>query len=111
MTVQLSGANTVEAEAGFQIRLIEAGEGHVRVHGDEEGVEVFGAVVVIFETGDGFSGGRDVGGEFCFDGVFAGAERGGGQGDVAVLDLRGDGRAVEGEGGELAVAEIEEERG
>ncbi len=98
-----------EIEAAFEVGLVEAGEGHAGVHGDEEGVEIFAAVVVVFEAGDGFAGGSDVGGEFGFDGVFAGAEIGGGEDEVAVLDGGGDRGAVQSEGRDLAVAEVEEE--
>jgi len=71
-----------EFETAFEVGLIEAGEGHARVHGDEEGVEVFLAVVVIFEASDGFARGGDVGGEFCFDEILASVERGGRKDDV-----------------------------
>ncbi len=83
--------NDVEGEAAFEVGLIEAGKGHARVHGDEERVEVFAAVVVVFKASDGFACGGDVGGEFCFDEVGAFEERGGGKDDVAVLDLAWDG--------------------
>ena len=109
MTVQACGRGDAEFEAGFEVGLIEAGEGHARVHGDEEGVEVFAAVVLIFKTRDGFAGGSDVRGEFGFDGVGAGVEVRGGEEEVAVGEGGGDRGAVEGEGGDLAVAEIEEE--
>jgi hypothetical protein len=104
------GRGDGQLEAAFQVGLVETGEGHARVHGDEEGVEVFAAVVVVFEAGDGFAGGGDVGSEFYSDEVFARAKGRGGQDDVAVLDLGRDGRAVERDAGNVAVAEVEEER-
>lgn len=63
-----------QGESGFEVGLVEAGEGHAGVHGHEEGVEIFVAVVAIVEAGDGFAGDSDVGGEFSVDGVFAGVE-------------------------------------
>src|SRR6201999_3285910 len=101
----------LELEAPFQVRLIEAGESHARVHRDEKRIEIFAAVVVIFKAGDGLAGGSDIRGEFDIDNVTARVERGGGQHDVAVIDDRREGRVVEGERGELTVAEVEQERG
>ena len=84
------GCADLKLEAAFEVGLIEAGESHAGVHGDEEGVEVFAAVVFVFEAGDGFAGCSDVGGEFRFDGVGAGMKRSGGQDEVAVVDGGGN---------------------
>lgn len=98
-----------EIKARFEVGLIEAGEGHAGVHGDEEGVEIFLAVVVVFKAGDGFACGADVGGEVNFEGVGARAEGLGRQNEMAVADGRRNRKAVERDGGDCAVAKIEEE--
>ncbi len=64
---------------------------------------------MIFEAGDGFACGSDVGGEVSFDGIGTGAQLAGRQDEMAVVDRCRDGRAVQSQGGELAVAKVEEE--
>jgi hypothetical protein len=99
-----------QREATFQIRLVKARKGHARVHRDEERVEIFRAVVVVLEAGDGFAGGSDVRSELCLDDVFARVERRGGQDEVPMLHFDGKQRAVEAELRNHAVAEVEQKR-
>ena len=97
-------------EAAFDIGLVEAREGHAGVHGNEERVDVFGAVVAILEASERLSSGRDVGQEMGFDGVLTLAQRGSGKFDVAVVESCSERFAVDRDCFEFAVAEIEEER-
>ena len=98
----------LEMEAGFEVGLIEAGESHFGIHGDEEGVEIFGVVVFVFEARDGFCGLGDGSIEVDGDSIFSGADGTGRKLDVSVLDFCGDGDAVDDEFCRRAFAEIEE---
>src|SRR2546421_415014 len=44
-----------QAKAPFQIRLVEAGKGHIGIHGDKQRVDVFAAVILIFKARDGLA--------------------------------------------------------
>ena len=68
------GRGGFEGEAGFEVGLVEAGEGEARVHGDEEGVEVFVVVEGVDDAGDRAVGLGDGGFEVEIDGVLAGGE-------------------------------------
>ena len=91
--------------------MVEAGEGHAGIHGNEEGVEIFGVVFLVLVAGDGGAGGGDAGGEAEVDGIEAGVEVGGEEEKVAVGKGGVDARSVELGGGEGAVAEVEGEIG
>src|ERR1700739_424647 len=63
----------VETKLCFQIGLIEAWERHARVHGNEERVEVFPAIVLVLILSDRFARRRGVAGEGKSYGVLSGA--------------------------------------
>lgn len=98
-------------EAGFEIGLVETGESHFGVHGDEERVEIFGVVVFVFEARDGFSGGGDGSREVDRDSVFASLDGTGWELDVAVIDFSWHCDAVDGEIRYSAFAKIEKNVG
>ena len=53
----------IKCESSLQIRLVKARKGHAGVHGNEQRVEIFAAVVLVFIASDGFAGRASVAGE------------------------------------------------
>ena len=102
----ICGVIEIKDEAGLQVGLVEAGEGHAGVHGDEEGVEIFAAIVAVFVAGDGLAGWGGVAGEGEPDSI---AARLRGQMQMAVIEDGGDGLAVERGRAQRAVAVVEQE--
>lgn len=97
-------------EAAFEIGLIETGEGHVRVHRDEERIEILGVVVFVFEARDGFTGRGDRSSEIHADSVFAYVHGTWGELDVAIFDFRRDRDAVDDEICQGTLAKINKNR-
>src|SRR5690348_15802761 len=87
----------LQAKTAFQIRLIEARKGHLRVHGNKQSVNVLRVVVLVLEARDGFSGCSDRRREIQADRVFSGMDGAGGQLNVPAFDYRLNQGAVDGD--------------
>jgi len=101
----------LQVEAGLQIGLIEARERLAGVHGNEERVNVSGAVVAIGVACDGAAGGGDGGFEVQNDGVAAGGKIAARNDHVALGKLRFGGGSVDSDTARGAISEIEDDRG
>jgi len=97
-------------EAAFEIGLIETRERHVRVHGDEERIEIFGVVVFVFEARDGFTCRGDRSSEIHADSIFAYMDGARGELTMAVFDFCRDGDAVDDEICQGTLAKIKKNR-
>ncbi len=82
----------IEGESGLQVGLVEAWKGHAGIHGDEQSVKVFAAVVLVFVARDGLAGGSGVAGERESEGVLTGDH---GKIQMAVLQLCRDRLAIQ----------------
>src|SRR5258708_18067792 len=80
---------------GFYVGLVKTWKRHIRVHGDEQSVDVLTAVVLVFKTGDSFACGSHRRGKVHDNLVLSGAQSARGQFDVAIRHARRDGRAVD----------------
>src|SRR5690242_489175 len=100
-----------QMEAAFQVGLIETGKSHFGVHGNKKRVEVFGVVVFVFESSDGFSGRGDGRGEIEADHILTGMNRVGRQLDVTAFYSYGNSSAIDGEVCGGALTEVEQNGG
>jgi len=107
-TVQLSGAVMSRWKRAFKSGWSKHGKGLAGVHGDEQGIDVLGAVVAVEIAGDGAAGGGYAGDEVRGDAVPAGGEIAAGDDEVPVSSLRFGGGAVDGDVGDGAVPEVED---
>src|SRR5690349_2157741 len=105
----ISGRSDCELESSFQVRLIEAGEGHAGIHGNEQRVDVFASIILVLILSKSLSGRRNRRDEVDRNVVFSRSEFFFGQQNVSVLGLNGNFSIVYSKvaGGALAIVEQE----
>src|SRR5262249_5937459 len=102
----VSGCVDRQGKFALQVRLIETRERHAGVHWDKKRVDIFAAVVFIFEASDGLAGRRYRGSEVNLDYVFADAQQLGRKLDVALLNCRWRSLTVDNKAAHRAFAKI-----
>src|SRR5580698_10156934 len=105
----VGGRADVEGETGFQIRLVEAWKGHACVHGHEERVEIFAAIILVFVASDSGTGLGDARVEVDLYSVLSGAEKMSGKDEVSIRKRGWDCLAIQAGRVDSSIAVIERE--
>src|SRR6185312_12701039 len=106
----ISRSSDCEFELSFQIRLVEAGERHAGVHGNEERVDVLATIVLVLISSKSFSRRRNRRDEVEGNAVLSLSEFFYGKQNVSVLGLNGNFTAVYSKIAGAALAIVQQKR-
>ena len=104
----IKGCIDGELEFSFDVRLIETGKCHARVHRYEQRVHVLGAVVIVFVLDDRLARRSGVRREVEVHRILARVQQRGGNNDVSILDFRFVGLTIDHRSLQQTIAVVEQ---